>query len=159
MLKTLFLSLWIIAQPTHVSFLGVECFPEKGIIKTYLKLNYNDFVNDYRFTINDDENFDPSGKIDTAKILVSKYLANRIQIFADNKKLEGQLMNVESSNGELNIDLLYNYNIKAKRFKVKNTILAGFSKRQSNLLIFKHNDFEEEVKLTAELTEQVFIVR
>jgi hypothetical protein len=159
MLKTLFLSLWVIAQPTHVSFMGLECFPEKEIIKIYLKLNYSDFIYDYRFTINDDQNFDPSGEIDTAKILVSRYLANRIQIFADDKKLKGQLTNIESSNGELNIDLLYNYNKKAKHFKVKNTILAGLNKKQYALLIFKYNDFEEEAKLTPEKTEQTFIVK
>jgi hypothetical protein len=87
-LKTFILSLWIFAHAANVSFLGVECFPEKGIIKVNLNLNYNDFIFDYRLIINDDQSFDLSGKIDTAEILVSKYLDNRIQIFADDKMLK-----------------------------------------------------------------------
>jgi hypothetical protein len=139
--------------------MGLECCPGKGIIKVVLKLNYDDFIFDYRFTINDDQNFEPSGVIDTTKILVSKYLTNKVQIFADDKKLKGQLTNIESVNGELNMNLLYYYSKKAKRFKVKNTILTGLNKNQSNLLIFKYNDFEEGVKLTPEKTEQTFILK
>jgi len=37
--------------------------------------------------------------------------------------------------------------------------LAGLIKKQSTLLIFKNNDFEEEAKLTPEKTEQTFIVK
>jgi hypothetical protein len=159
MLMTFFLSIWVFAQTVHVSFMSMECFPGKGLIKIVLKLNYDDFIFDYRFTINDDQNFDPSGGIDTTKILVSKYLTNRVQIFADDEKLKGQLTNIESVNGELNMDLLYYYSKRAKRFKVKNAILTDLYKNQSNLLIFKYNDFEEGVKLTTEKTEQTFKVK
>lgn len=159
MLKTFFLSFWVFTQTIHVSYMGVECFPEKGIIKVFLKQNHDDFVFDYRFTINDDQGFDPSGKIDTTEILVSKYLANRLHIFVEDKRLKGQLTNIESANGELNMHLLYYYNKRAKLFKVQNTILAGLNKNQSTLLIFKYNDFEEGVNLTAEKTEYTFIVK
>jgi hypothetical protein len=159
MLKIFFLSLLVFLQTENPTFMGMECFPAKGQIKIVLKLNYNDFIFDYRVTINDDQNFDPSAEIDTAEVLVSKYLANRVQIFADDKKLKGQITNIESANGELSLDLLFNYNKRAKRFKVKNTILTDLHKNQSNLLIFKYNDFEEGVKLTLEKTEQTFTVK
>jgi hypothetical protein len=139
--------------------MGVECFPEKGVIKVFLKMSYDDFVFDYRYTINDDQGFNPKVKIDTAVILVSKYLANRIQIFAEDKTLKGKLENLESAGGEVNMDLLYYYNKRAKNFRVKNTILTGLNKNQSTLLIFKYNDYEEGVKLTPEKTEQTFTVK
>lgn len=158
-LKTFILSLWIFAHPANVSFLGVECFPEKGIIKVNLNLYYNDFIFDYRLIINDDQSFDLSGKIDTTEILVSKYLDSRIQIFADNKMLKGHVTGIESSDGKLKLDLIYNYNKRSKCFKVRNLILTDINKSQSNLLIFKYNDLEEDVKLTSEKTEHTFNVK
>jgi hypothetical protein len=139
--------------------MGAECFPEKGIIKIFLKLNYDDFKFDYRFTIDDDQNFLPSGEIDTAKIFVSRYLTDKVHIFADDNKLKGQLTGIELSDGELKMNLQYNYNKKAKHFKVRNTILGNLNKNQSTLLIFKYNEFEEGVKLTSEKTEQIFVVK
>ena len=158
-LKTFILSLWILAHPASTSFLGVECFPEKGIIKVNLNLNYNDFIFDYRLIINDDQSFDLSGKIDTAEILVSKYLDARIQIFADDKMLKGYVTGIESSDGKLKLDQVYNYNKRSKCFKVRNLILTDVNKSQSNLLIFKYNDLEEDVKLTSEKTEHSFNVK
>jgi hypothetical protein len=143
----------------HVSFMGAECFPEKGIIKIFLKLNYDDFKFDYRFTIDDDQNFLPSGEIDTAKIFVSRYLTDKVHIFADDNNLKGKLTGIELSDGELKMNLQYNYNKKAKHFKVRNTILGNLNKNQSTLLIFKYNEFEEGVKLTPEKTEQIFVVK
>lgn len=159
MLKIFLLSLWIFTQTTHESFMSMECYPEKGVIKVFLKMNHDDFVFDYRFTINDDQNFNPSGKMDTTEMLIRKYIGNRLQIFADDKKLNGQLTNLESTKGELNMQLLYYYNNRVKRFNVKNTILNGTNKNHTTLLIFKYNDFEEGVKLTPEKTEQTFMIK
>ena len=158
-LKTFFLSLWIFAHPASASFLGVECFPEKGVIRASLNLNFNDFVFDYRLVINDDQGFDLSGKIDTAEILVSKYLESRIQIFADDKLLKGQVTAVESSDGKLKLEQEYNYNKSSKSFKVRNLILTEVNRSQANLLIFKYNDLEEDVKLTPEKVEHTFNVK
>jgi hypothetical protein len=159
MLKTLILSLLVFAPSMQDSFTGVECFADKGIIKVFIKLNYNDFIRDYRYIVNDDQNFDPSGGIDTTKIFVLKYLDNRVQIFADDKKLEGQLTKIESADGELKLDLLYNFNKRAKRFRLKNMILKDLSKYHSNLVIFKYNDFEEGARFTPEKTEHIFTLR
>ena len=159
MLKIFLLSFLIFTQGTHSTFTGVECFPEKGIIKTFLKMDYEDFVLDYRFTIDDDQNFDPLSKMDTTKIFISRYLGDRIQIYSGDKKLKGQIARLESSDGEIVIDLLYSYEKGSKRFKVNNTILSGLNKKPSNLLIFKYNDFEQGVKLTQDMTEYIFNVK
>ena len=159
MLKILLLSLLLFTQGTHSSFTGVECFPDKGIIKTFLKMDFDDFVLDYRFTIDDDQNFDPLSKMDTSKIFISKYLHGRIQMFAGDKKLKGQITKLESTDGELIIGLLYYYDGRAKSLKVDNTFLAGLNKKPSNLLIFKCNDFEQGVRLTQEMTEYIFNIK
>jgi len=159
MLRIFILSLWVLSNPVNESFMGLECFPENGIIKAFVKLRYTDFIFDYRFTINDDQHFDLSGKIDTAQILVSKYLDSRVHVFADNKKLKGKLMNIESANGELKLDFIYYFNKRAKLFRIRNLMLTEYKEHQSNHLIFKYKDFEEGVTLTPRKTEHIFKVK
>jgi hypothetical protein len=156
MLKVLILSLLLIPGPLNETFLGLECLPEKGIIKGFVKLGYNDFVFDYRYTIDDDQPFDASGKIDTSKIFVSKYLNRRIQISANEKKLNVKLLKVETLDQEVIIEFFYYFDQKAKLFKVKNLMLTEYEEDQSNHLIFKYNDFEEGITLTSENPEKTF---
>lgn len=160
MLKVIILSFCLTSlQTAHDSFLGIECIPDKGIIRTSLKMNYNDFIFDYRININDDQIFDPSGKMDTTEILLSKYLLTKIQISADDKNLKGKLTKIEFENGNLKFELLYNYNKRAKQFRVKNAILTDVNRNQTNLLIFKYDDHEEGVKLSPEKTEHTFKIK
>lgn len=157
MMKLIFIGFMLLGmQAARVSFLGVECVPDEGVIMSCLKLNYNDFIFDYRLSINDDQEFDPSGKLDTTQILLSKYLSDRIRIFANDNRLKAKIIAIEYTEGELKIDLLYNYDRKAKQFRVQNTILTDFNKNQSNLLIFKYKDIERGVKLSARKTEHIF---
>ncbi len=149
----------VIANPVNESFLGVECFPDQGIIKACLNLEFNDFVFDYRYAINDDQHFEPSGRIDTAVILVNKYFESRVKVFADGELLKGRLTNIESTGGKLKLDFLYNFNKKAKQFKVKNVMFTEYNEDQSNLLIFKYKDIEEGVMLTQQQPERTFSVK
>ncbi len=159
MLKILTISLVLFSSQMHSTFTGVECFPDKGLINVCIKLNYHDFIFDYRFTIDDDQGFDPSGKIDTNVVRINKYISDKIGIFAGTKKIEGHLRKIETTDGELKMDLVYYYNKKTKQFRIRNTFLVDINKDQSNLLIFKHNEFEEGVKLTPEKTECTFKVK
>ena len=158
MSKALILLFLLFTYPYRASFMGVEYISETNKFKVFIKLNYNDFVLDYRNSINDDQIFNPAGKIDTAVILVSKYLNNKVQIFADDKKLEGRLMSIESEDGELRMSFLFNNVKKASRFMVKNQILTELYEDQANLLIFKYNDFEEGIKLSSGKREHTFRV-
>ena len=138
---------------------SIDYVRDKDSFKVFVRMYYDDFILDYRNSINDDQDFDPSGKIDTAIILVSKYLNNKVQIFADDKKLEGRLINIKSADGELTMNFLINNNRRARVFKVKNQILTGLYKDQANLLIFKYDDVEEGVKLTSDMTEKTFKIK
>jgi hypothetical protein len=159
MLRTLFFSIWFFLHPVHVTLTSIDYVRDKDSFKVFVRMYYDDFILDYRNSINDDQDFDPSGKIDTAIILVGKYLNNKVQIFADDKKLEGRLINIKSADGELTMNFLINNNRRARVFKVKNQILTGLYKDQANLLIFKYDDVEEGVKLTSDMTEQTFKIK
>jgi len=159
MYRILFFSIWFLFHPVHVTMTSIDYVRDKDAFKVFVRMYYDDFILDYRNSINDDQDFDPSGKIDTAIILVSKYLNNKVQIFADDKKLEGRLINIKSADGELTMNFLINNNRRARVFKVKNQILTGLYKDQANLLIFKYDDVEEGVKLTSDMTEQTFKIK
>ncbi len=159
MLKVFILSLILSGQTSHVSFLGMECIPEQGVIKTFLKMSYDDFMFDYRLTINDDQYFNPAEKMDTTVILLNEYLRIKVQIFSGNSALKSKLTSFESDNGEMKFNLLFYFDSKSKTFRVKDTILDGVKLNQQNLLIFKYNDIEESAKLTAGETEHTFIFK
>lgn len=159
MIKILILSLLAFTQPAHVSLMSAECFPEEGTIKVFLKMSHKDFAYDYRVMINDDVLFDPSGKIDTTEIFVSKYIDSRVSLFARDVRLKGRLTSFESAYGEVNMNLVYNYDKKVKQFKVHNTFLNNVNRKPSTLLIFKYKDYEEDVKLTEDKTEETFVVK
>lgn len=158
MLK-LILSL-IFLQATHVSFMSIECLPENRTIKVFVRQDQSDFVYDYRYTVNDDQNIDLATKIDTTQILVSKYFATRIQISAGDKKLTGRITKLEWNNSGLTANLEYHFTDKnAKEYKVKNTILNGIREDPSNLVIFKYHASEEGVKFNLSTTEHVFKIK
>jgi hypothetical protein len=159
MIKVFLFIFWAFTQSSHVAMMSAECFPDEGLIKVYLKTSHDDFKYDYRFKIDDDQIFDESGKIDTTKIFVSKYLASRIQMFANNNLLSGRITSFESDNNEVNMRLIYHYNKKAKQFKVSNTFMNGVNRNPTTLLIFKYKDIEQEAKLTEDKTEQTFVVK
>lgn len=159
MFRLIILSLYMSLQAVNVSFLGVECIPEEKIIKSFLKLNYNDFIFDYRVIINDDQRFDPNGKIDTTEILLSKYLNESVQIFANDVRLEGKVTRIETSDKELQVEAIYRYDKKAKQIKVRNLILTGINNNQSNMLIFKYMNFEQGVELSPAKKEYIYKIR
>jgi hypothetical protein len=133
--------------------MGVECSPEMGTIKVFLKMSQEDFIYDYRVTVNDDENFEHVVKIDTNKILVSKYVRNRVHFFANDINLKGKITGIDFSNGDLKLNLLYHFNKNAKHFTIQSAILTGLNRQESTLLIFRCNDFEDGVTLTPEKPE------
>jgi hypothetical protein len=156
----IFLSVFILIQASHVSLMTVECLPEKGTIKVFLKQDQADFVNDYRYTIDDDKNINLTTLLDTTEILVSKYFSTRLQLSAGDKELRSKITKLEWNNSGMTAELEYHFSNKnMKSFTVKNTILNGFRSDPSNLVIFKYHEFEEGVKFSLEKTEHVFKIK
>jgi hypothetical protein len=159
MFKILLIPIWFFLHPVHVTFTSIDFVPEKDCFQVFVRMYYEDFILDYRNSIDDDQSFDSSGKIDTAIIMVDRYFNDKVQIFADDKKLEGQLIDFKSADGEVIMNFLINNKRRARVFKVKNQILTGLYKDQANLLIFKYKSVEEGVRLTPEMTEQTFKIK
>jgi hypothetical protein len=138
----------------------VEYSEKSDSFNVFLKIYADDFLLDYRLLTGDDSTrFDFIAKKETAEPLLRKYLNEKVQIFAEGKKLDGKLLTLESSDGELKMNLVFNNNKKSKNYRIKNLIMTDLYKDQSNLLIFRYGDYEEGIKLTAEKQEQNFIVK
>jgi hypothetical protein len=138
----------------------VEYSEKSDSFNVFLKIYADDFLLDYRLLTGDDSTrFYFIAKKETAEPLLRKYLNEKVQIFAEGKKLDGKLLTLESSDGELKMNLVFNNNKKSKNYRVKNLIMTDLYKDQSNLLIFRYGDYEEGIKLTAEKQEQNFIVK
>jgi hypothetical protein len=156
MLKYVILCLLFLTGPVHESFMGLEYLPEKELFKVFIKLSYKDFILDYRNSVNDDQPFDASGKIDTSVILVRKYLNYKVQIIEDGTRLKAILNDVEFSDGELKLNLVYQKNKNSKNLLIRNTILCDVYQNQSNFMIFKHGNHEEGVIFTRDKPEKLF---
>jgi len=159
MLKIILLSLFTIAHPVHVTLMSVEYSENEDIFNVFLKIYSDDFLLDYRLLTGDTSKVDLRAEVESAKKVVTRYLDEKIQIFAEGKRLDSKLIKLENSDGELKLDLIYNNKKKSKNYLVKNLILTDIYKDQSNLLIFRYRDFEEGIKLTAEKQEQSFKVK
>jgi len=137
----------------------VEYSEKSDVFNVFLKIYSDDFLLDYRLLTGDTTKFDFVAKRETAETLIGKYLDERVQIFAEGKKLEGKLLSLVSSEGELKMDLTFNNIKKSQNYLVKNMIMTDLYKDQSNLLIFRYGDYEECFKLTSEKREQNFKVK
>ena len=160
MLKTVILSFFVLAHPVHVSLMSVEYSEKSDVFNVFLKIYSDDFILDYRMLTSDTSNIDFIANRETAEIHIVKYINAKVQIFAEGKRLDGKLMNLDTSDGELKMDLIYNNsNRKSKNYLVKNLIMTDLYKDQSNLLIFRYGNYEEGIKLTPEKQEQIFKVK
>jgi hypothetical protein len=159
MLKTFILSFIVLVHPLHVSLLSVEYSEKSDVFNVFLKIYSDDFLTDYRLLTGDTTKIDFVAKRETAETLIGKYLDEKVQIFAEGEKLEGKLSKLDSSDGELKMDLIFKNKKKSKNYLVKNLIMTDLYKDQSNLLIFRYGDYEEGIKLTPEKQEQNFKVK
>jgi hypothetical protein len=159
MLKLFILAFWFAAHPVHVTLLSVEYSDEDKAFSCFLKVYYDDFLLDYKLLTGTVPSIDINGKEENAKETIESYLADRVQIFAGDTKLNGKISGLSLSDNELKINMLYDYNKKSNKFTVKNSILTDIYKDQSNLLIFRYGNFEEGIKLTTEAREKLFKVK
>ena len=159
MLKTFILSFFIFAHPLHVSLLSVEYSEKSDVFNVFLKIYSDDFILDYRLLTGDTEKIDFITKKEAAETLIGKYIDEKVQIFAEGNKLEGKILKLDSSDGELKMDMIFNNKKKSKNYIVKNLIMTDLYKDQSNLLIFKYGNYEEGIKLTSDKCEQNFKVK
>jgi uncharacterized HAD superfamily protein len=137
----------------------MEYSPGTEDFKTFIKIYSDDFIRDYILLTNDNQPLDITKTDNLVKGKINKYMNERVELYADNVKIEGQVRDYESSEGEIRVNLFYHTGKKPRIFRVKCGILTDIYSDQANFLIFRYDDFEEGVKLTPENKEQTFEIK
>ena len=91
MLKSLILSFTLLVHPVHVSLMSVEYSEKQDVLNVFLKVYSDDFLLDYRLLTGDTSEIDLIANKVVARNVIVKYLYEKVQIFADGKKLESKI--------------------------------------------------------------------
>ena len=159
MVKTLFISLWFLFHPVHVTFTSIDYLPLTDTLKVFVRLYFDDFLRDFKLNGGDIEEKDFVNNISSYKLLMEKYIGEKIILKINEKQISGKLQDMRLADNEISMNLDYKAVKKPKMISVKNLIMTGLYNDQSNMIIVKINDFEEGFKLTSELTEQTFNIK
>ena len=152
--KILFFSIWFAFHPVHVTLTSLDYIPETNDFNVFVKMYFDDFILDCKLIEPgiQQEKFisgDPS-----SLEMMESYISERLVIKVNNKSISGKVQDLDISDNELKLNIKYLNEKKPKTITVKNLIMINLYADQSNFIIVKVADFEEGVKLTAELTEQ-----
>jgi predicted RNA-binding protein len=159
MFKLLTISLWFLFHPVHVTLTSIDYLPEKGALKVFVRLYFDDFLLDCKLNGCDNLSHDFSKGGKSSQSIMEQYLADKVVIKVNGKELSGKLEKIDLTNNELSINLSYNNVNDPRTLTVKNLIMTNLYSDQSNMIIVRIDEFEEGVKLTSVLTEQTFNVK
>jgi predicted RNA-binding protein len=159
MFKLLIISLWFLFHPVHVTLTSIDYLPEKGALKVFVRLYFDDFLLDCKLNGCDNRNHDFSKSDKSSQSIMELYLADKVVIKVNGKELSGKLEKIDLTDNELSINLSYNNVNDPGTLTVKNLIMTNLYSDQSNMIIVRIDKFEEGVKLTSVLTEKTFIVK
>lgn len=154
MFRILFL-FWLSFHPVHVSLTSLDYIPGTGNFKGFVRVYLDDFLLDCGCGIQQEKLI--AGEQSSTDVL-ENYLNRKIIVRVNGSTISGDIIDVEISNNEVDINLQYNNRSKPETITVKSLVMTEIYKDQSNMVIVKVNDFEEGVKLTPEVTEQTFKV-
>ena len=140
MLKLLAIGLWLAAHPVHVTLLSIEYSAGKEAFNAFLRVYYDDFMLDYELLTGTTTEIDINGKQSEAINSIAGYLKEKVQLISGDKPLDFRITDMNLSDNELNIYLLYRNEGKSGIFKVKNTILVDIYKDVYLILVLALND-------------------
>jgi len=156
MFKVLFISIWVALHPVHVTLTSVDYIPEKDSFKVFVRMYFDDFLKDYRLSFGEIQENGFSGENPSSLEAMQKYLSEKVVLAVNSKELSAKLQDMSLADNEVSMNLIYGINKNPKTVTVKNLIMTKLYADQANMIIVRVNDFEEGVKLTAEVTENTF---
>lgn len=159
MLRALAISLWLIMHPGHVTMTSIDYVQGTDSLKVSCRMEFDDFLKDLQ-TIDDDRNLNRLfSKQPFPSDLINQYFNSKVFIYVNNKLLIGKLLSANLNDNDINLSLIYRSGKKPKNITVRNMILTGWYRDQTNLMIIRINNFEKGIKLTPEHNEEIFIIK
>ena len=134
-------------------------FPSDSFIKVSCRMDFDDFLKDLQ-TIDDDRNlYRLFNKQPFPSDLINQYFNSKVFIYVNSNLLIGKLLDVNLSDNEFVLNLIYKSEKKPKNITVRNIILTSWYSDQTNLIIIRINNFEKGIKLTTEHNEETLIIK
>ncbi len=122
-------------------------------------MDFDDFLKDLQ-TIDDDRNlYRLFNKQPFPSDLINQYFNSKVFIYVNSNLLIGKLLDVNLSDNEFVLNLIYKSEKKPKNITVRNIILTSWYSDQTNLIIIRINNFEKGIKLTTEHNEETLIIK
>jgi hypothetical protein len=159
MCRILFISIWFLFHPVHVTMTSIDYAPEMRSYKVFIRMYFDDFLRDCHLEAGEIQNKLFSENNSSSRNVMEKYLKEKITITVNEEQLSGKLKEMNLVDNEISMNLEYGAGKKPKTITVKNLIMTGLYSDMSNMLIVRINDFEEGLKLTSDLTEQTFKIK
>jgi ribosomal protein S24E len=90
---------------------------------------------------------------------LEKYLAAKLIIKVNEKLISGKLQDMNVAEKEIGMNVEYSGGGKPKTINVINLIMTSLYSDMSNMVIVRVNNFEEGMKLTSDITQQIFNIK
>ena len=146
-------------HPAHVTMTSIEYVTGTDSLKVSCRMDFDDFLKDLQ-TIDDDRNlYRLFNKQPFPSDLINQYFNSKVFIYINNKLLIGKLLDVNLSDNEFVLNLIYKSEKKPKNITVRNIILTSWYSDQTNLIIIRINNFEKGIKLTPGHDEESLIIK
>jgi len=159
MFKILIISLWFLLHPVHVTITSIDFVPGPASYNVFVRMYFDDFLTDSKLNGNVVNSAEFSEGTSASREAVAKYLNQKLIIKVNDKLLSGKLNEMKVADNEISMNLEYKGAKKPDTITVKNLILTDLYADMSNMVIVKVNDFEEGVKLTSDIMEQIFKIK
>jgi hypothetical protein len=155
MFRFLFL-IWFLFHPVHVTLTSIAYIPGKDCFDGFIRLYLDDFLLDCGLQGIEINKTDLQLKDSVSLKSIEKYVNEKLKIGINNNILTGDLKNINISDNQIDIDIMFVCRNVPEIITVKNLMMTGIYSDQSNMIILKVNAFEEGIKLTSQITEQTF---
>lgn len=137
-------------NPGHVSMTSIDYVQGTDSLKVTCRMKFDDFLKDLQ-TIDDDRNLNKIfSKQPFPDDLINMYFNSKVFIYINRKLLAGKLLNVNLTDDDIILNLIYKSGKKPKSITVKNIILTGWFSDQTNLVLIRINNLEKGITLTPE---------
>ena len=150
MLKILLLPILFSMHPVHVTLTTIDQVQGTDSIKVFFRMYYDDFLLDYNL-------FDPDRNLEKLSVtqsfpadMANNYINDKIHIYVNNKLLTGKILTVTILDNEIFLNLIYRSEKYPKKIKIRNRVLTGLYRDQTNMIFININKNEEALRLTPE---------
>jgi hypothetical protein len=159
MLRALLFSVWFLLHPVHVTLTSIDYVPENDSFKVFIRMYFDDFINDNRLEGIEiaAKDFTPVG--DSAIKSMQRYLDEKVIIKVNDKKITGTISDITLADNEISMNLNYRGNKNPVQVSVQNLIMIGLYSDMSNMILLRISSFEEGFRLTSDMTEKTFNIK